>query len=812
MNEKEHLKLPVMYENIERKKQHNRGGGFDFPPNRNKTFFSKNAIQKADKIEGDFQKLKQKFSTDIDVSLIYEIEINQSVFPKGFEKTFDSMGIQVLSIAEGKKGFWIVFNEEGNLTAFKTKLQTYGSEEGAKYDFFNAIESFQQISIAEKIGKTLKEDPLGDNAEYIDLELWKITDPKKNETFIQELKIKYTNINKFQITDKLITKSFVLLRVKINKQIFDEIIELNEIARADRPSIPKFDPFEFYNPDVSELTINKPDENATGILIIDSGIVSNHPMLEKCVGDEQNFQSGEKELQDIAGHGTAVAGCAAYGNIEESFKNKEFTPENWIFSAKIMYAKRDFNNNPIGAAYDPQKLVENQFKDAVESFLSHPEYHIKVINISLGNDEQIWNKDYHRQLPFAALIDELALEFPSVVFVVSTGNQNPCSLYPKLEDLEANYPSYLYKNGNFKIINPATSALAVSVGSIAKSPRIAISRFGDDKIKHIIADKNQPSPFTRTGMGINKMLKPELVEYGGNLILSKESGRLVEDKGGKILVLHNKVTNLTRYDSGTSFSAPKVANLIGKLANKYPQKSANFIKNMLFVGADYPFMPAKEFYKTTTREKANAHHLAICGYGLGNFEKSINSYDNRAVLWDESSLGLNQTKVYSIKVPKEFFEQKGKRKISVVLTFNPETRSSRGDSYLGNRMEFHLFHSINPQILLEKYAEITDETGISQIGVPEALTDFEVTMFPGSNTRKAGCHQKAWKNFDMAKNIPSSPLSLVLINANKWIHDENRKQDYCISVVFEHQTYTQLYNVLREQNKIQIKTRTKIKD
>jgi len=406
--------------------------------------------------------------------------------------------------------------------------------------------------------------------------------PAENQIFIQQLKNTYTDLSKFRITDSLSTKSFVLLRVKLTKEIFDEIVELKEIARTDRPSLPQFNPFEFTRPDVSDIQFNGPSEDATGILVIDSGIVSNHPMLEKCVGGEENFQSGETELQDTVGHGTSIAGCAAYGDINNCLENKNFNPENWIFSAKVMFAEKDLDGNIVNATYDPEKLIEHQFKDAIESFLSNTDYHIKVVNISLGNHNEIWSKDYSRQLPLAALIDELAFTFPHVIFIVSTGNQDPRNIYDTIQKIKDNFPSYLTENQDFKLINPSTSALALTVGSIAGTVRIAQELYGAEDIKIAIAEEHQPSPFTRTGAGINGMIKPELVEYGGNLILKESYGRITEDTGGKIVLLNNKTTeDIIKYDYGTSFSASKLAYLAGKIANKFPQRSANFIKNML---------------------------------------------------------------------------------------------------------------------------------------------------------------------------------------------------------------------------------------
>ncbi|BAP55202.1 subtilisin-like serine protease [Thioploca ingrica] len=806
MEQYEHLKLPLFAENVERQKKGG-GGGYKLPEGRNKLEFAQQAIKDANDIKNNFTILKKKFSGNLNPTLIFEIKINQSVSPDNFEKDLTGMDIHVLSVAENKRGYWVIFADDIELTKFKSKLKIYGQPDGSNYDFFNAIESFQDIPSEKKIGKALQDSPLGETADFIDIELWRMTDPQKNEQFIAELKRTYSDGSQFRITDTLITRTFVLLRVKLTKRIFDEIIELKEITRADRPSITQFNPSEYDNPNISDIEINAPDENAVGILIIDSGIISNHPMLEKCVGSAENFQTGQKETHDTVGHGTAVAGCAAYGNIELCLKNKEFNPSNWIFSAKIMYAEKNNLNGMVSAIYDPEKLIEHQFKDAVESFLSNPDYHIRVVNISLGNSNEVWHKNYHRQLPLAALIDELAFIFSDVVFIVSAGNRSPSDVFETIAEIKDNYPAYLTENPDFKIINPATSALALTVSSIAGVAKIEKERYdGTKQIKTVIAEENQPSPFTRTGFGINGMIKPELVEYGGNLILFRNHGRISEDRGGKIALLNNKTTdNIIQFDYGTSFSAPKVAHLAGRIANQFPQRSGLFIKNMLLVEADYPFTPSKEFYSTKDKKAAETKHLSICGFGLSNFDRTVNSYSNRAVLWDEGKIGLNQIKVYSLQLPDIFFTERGKKTIIITLTFSPDTRPTRGDSYLGNRMEFHLFHSINPQILIEKYGVISENTE-QYGGVPEDLKKFEIDLFPGANTRKAGCHQKAWKNYKKEpKNRPTSPVSLVLLNFNKWMPDSNKMQDYCISVTFEHEKAIELYNQIKVKNQARVK-------
>lgn len=797
MNEYDHLPLPLHTGNIQRQTRGG-GGGYKIPEGRNKSEFATQGTIKAERIIDSFSTLKEKFAGKIEPTLIYEIEVRSGVSPVQFEPLLTTMGIHVLSVAEGKKGYWIVFSDDENLNEFKRKLTTYGSERGPNYDFFNAIDNFQDIPAEKKIGKLLLERPLTETPEFIDIELWRMVDVSKNLSLIEQLKTTFSDRSTFRITDQLISKSFVLLRVKVTKAVFDQIIELKEISRADRPNLQQFNPFEYLNPNISAFEINSPPENATGILIIDSGIISNHPLLEKCVGNEANFQSGETATHDTVGHGTGVAGCAAYGDIEKCLTEKVFNPSNWIFSAKVMYAERDFNGNPVNAAYDPEKLIEHQFKDAVDSFVSDEANNIKVVNISLGNVNEIWHKDYNRQLPLATIIDELAITYPNVVFIVSAGNQHPESIYSTVAEIKDNYPKYLIEDDNFKIINPATSALALTVGSICGGVRIQNEHYGAENIKTPIADENQPSPFTRTGGGINGMVKPELVEYGGNIIMSEISGRIVEDKGGKIPVINNQTaSNIFKLVTGTSFSSSKVAHLAGKIANKFPNRSANFIKNMMLVSASHPFEPKKLFYSSEdfNKEKSLKRHSFVSGYGLANYNKAINSFDKRVVLFDEGQIALNQIKVYSLQLPDLFFSEHGKKKITIALTFNPETRSTRGDSYLGNRMEFHLFHSINPQELINHYGVISES--IEQTGVPLELQQYEIKI-SGGNNRKAGCHQKACKEYKREpENIPNTPISLVLINYNKWLTDIQALQDYCISVTFEHENANELYNRMR---------------
>lgn len=790
----EHLSLPQYIGGLERRKRQG-GGGFTLPEGRIKREFYQEVNDKAEQITKSFAELIEKFNGKVNPNLVYRISVNQSVNYNSFSKTLNSMGgITVLSVAENRKGYWVVFSNDTELESFKDKLAQYsGIKDGNKYDFFNVIDSIEDIPVEDKIGKSLSMNPLKDGeVEYLDIELWRM-DNEHIEDFIQELKNTYNDWNRFRVCDSLIANSFALFRVKISNEILTEIIEFKEVARVDRPFIPTFKISDFYGQDVEDFEVSSPDEESVGVLVIDSGITSNHPLLEKAVGDEENFQEVEKELQDKVGHGTAVAGVSLYGDIKQRINERMFPPSNWLFSGKVMYGQEDMQGN-FTPVYDEEKLFENQLDTAIRSFLNNEDYRIKVVNISFGNANESLRDKNNRQFPLAALLDELAYEYREVVFVVSAGNSDPRYIFDELEEIIEHYPNYLVESEFFRIINPATSALSITVGAMAQEVSISEQSMDGHKsnLHTPIADYGEASPFTRTGFGINGMLKPEVVHYGGNLILKKDFGRINEDVGGKLPLLSNNPTEkLFNFNYGTSFSAPMITHVFGQIANKYPERSANFLKNLLLQSTETTKIDG---FSGSDSEKQNSL-LKVNGYGLPNYDKAISSFDNRVVLLDEGVIGLNKVQVYSFDFPQIFFETKGYKRISVALTFDPITRMTRGDSYLGNRMQFKLYHSINPKIVAGKFSEydFSDDEAVM-----EELDSHEIKLTPGPNIRNSGCHQKGVKEYKREpKALPNSPLTLVVINSNKWIPDEKHEQNYCVSVMVEHSQDIKIYSEIR---------------
>ena len=118
----------------------------------------------------------------------------------------------------------------------------------------------------------------------------------------------------------------------------------------------------------------------------------------------------------------------------------------------------------------------------------------------------------------AVTLDALSREL-DVLFVVPTGN------YQGDDDGPANwredYPTYL-TGETAPLLDPAPALNVLTVGSLARHERHG--RWPEDVGYRPVARSKQPSPFTRSGPSVNGAVKPDLVDFGGNLLVMSGAG------------------------------------------------------------------------------------------------------------------------------------------------------------------------------------------------------------------------------------------------------------------------------------------------
>jgi len=168
--------------------------------------------------------------------------------------------------------------------------------------------------------------------------------------------------------------------------------------------------------------------------------------------------------------------------------------------------------------FDDDRLIHTQMETAIELF-HRPPQNCRVFNLLLGSPDVVLFGTNQRQTLWAEGLDTLARKHKVLIVVSADNNSRVHANTPA--DAEAvlqNYPQYLF-DPECALSDPATSAIALTVGSISQFAAIAI-RAGTRPcdFARAVAGVNQPSSFTCVGPGINRAIKPELVYNGGNLL------------------------------------------------------------------------------------------------------------------------------------------------------------------------------------------------------------------------------------------------------------------------------------------------------
>ncbi|WP_414545213.1 S8 family peptidase [Nostoc sp. CCY0012] len=806
----EHLKLPRII-NIELPRR--RGRGFGGGKRADSVEHGKYLLNQ---LSGLTEPKKQKSNPfRLDPKLIFKIKTHQKLSDDLVNQT----GLDILAFEPDKA--IVVFSSDLELEEFRRRLENYSQiTEGPEYSYLGAIDELVPLEREDRIGRLLELNPVQpDELAALDLELWHTGNRKEMKASLERIAERLedfsTDTAPMRMSDSYVGEYLCIARIKVTHEVLEFLLELETVKEIDRPPQPAFESNADYNLPISSFpeVVTPPEENC-GILVIDSGVQSGHPLIAPVLGEADVFPDPGQQLikggaEDVNGHGTSVAGIAIYGDVENCIKKLSFYPTAWLFSARV---------TDEDCKYYEDILLETQLDRAIKAFVdNYP--NCKVINISLGDYEKFYI-DGMKQFRLAAKIDEIAYQYQNknIIFVISAGNSYHEEL--EYEQLRTEYPNYLL-NKNARIIDPATSAIALTVGSLSYG-RGSITEPADVRRQAIAKLRGYPSPFTRNGFGVDGMIKPDVVDFGGDLALDLSYRKgldlpkvspLGDNVAGVSVVTlcQDFQSSLFNICSGTSFAAPRVANIAAQLFTKYPNASSNLIRALIVNSAILPKEIPDEFSQGKKSQKTKKQ-LQIYGYGQTDLERAMYSAENYVVLSEDNIvIPVGKFHIYEIpQLPQEFFDVKGTRTVSISLAFDPPTRPTRGDSYLGVTMEFNLFKGIDKESIVSAYvnASKTDKpdefTEISMEILKEKYKgrSINVDLSPNSTLRKKGTVQRGQIELTkQAQKYNDLPMTLVVSCNRKWANpDEIELQRYALVVSITHSDpQVNLYNRVKLQ-------------
>lgn len=805
----EHLELRMWRQHLPRRRH---GGGR--PPQRVSSIHGRELLEQATAVAEHLGERLRTALSGINPRLLFKMQLHHGANLS--DEDLGNMRLRVLA-RDGSNAI-VVFPDEASLAEVRRRIREYaGLDVGHQYTQLAAIDAILELTPEDRKGVRLKESPLGENEiASLDVELWHGGDRVECQRRVEEITT-LIRTNGLEVTDNYIGATLCLLRARVDTPTLGMLLEIDYIKEIDRRPQPTFEVADVVRMRRSDIQVetNLP-QDLVGIVIIDSGVMQQHPVLRPCIADAQVFPdhmheriTGGAEDGDQTqggGHGTSVAGIAAYNDIGECITHRVFEASALVFSARVT----DDNNE-----YDENELIEHQLADAVEYFLrNYPA--VRVFNISLGDSRLVYS-DGSYQFRLAAAIDELAYLYRDrdIIFVISAGNYQPDMT---AEEVVAQYPGYLLDSQSARVIDPATAGLALTVGGLSYGAGRDLHGYSEHGTERIIAqDRGWPSYFTRTGWGVDGAIKPELVDYAGDGKF--ERGRLRQPPVYAGLPSTNKSFappegQLFRLVAGTSFAAPRVANLAARLFREFPRASSNLIRALI---ADSARVPEAQPPRLADNRVNPEEQLRIYGYGQPDFTRARWSSQNECLLVKDDTIAIDTFRLYEIPpLPEEFLTATGKGFLSVTLAFDPPTRHTRGDRYLGITMQFQLYRNVSAQEVADALRAWSSEEKSDDEDLPTLRTmnrtnslPDKIDFKPGVQRRSKGTLQRGIAPVSgRSWQYNGEPLVLAVICQRKWAPADVVDQRFAVVVSVRHenpdvrihahmQQYVQVYERLR---------------
>jgi hypothetical protein len=773
MTRYDHLRLVRLPERLERRKT----GGGGRPPDRDPARHSERLRTELDEAVAIQQQRRQP--DYVNPSLILRVQMTGALL----EEEWERVGLTVLSSDADRT--LVLFASTDDMVEFRQRLDAYsqGAPEGKKNPAYAAfvatIAAIGAVEPRDRIGVRLREDGFNDLSDFVadaemllDLELWDLGRRELRERKLVQI-AEYVTSRGGQVVDQYVGPSITMLRVRVTGALAQTLLTVEDIASLDSPPEP-----DIVTGEALELVLEQlPEMNALGgdapvIGIIDSG-VNAHPLIEDILVGAVGIPA-DLGIADDWGHGTRVGGVAVFGDLRAQLGNGNLQRGARLCSAKVV--------NEHGR-FDDRRLVPSQMREAISTL--HERFGCRIFVIALGDSKQPYRGG--KVGTWAATLDEIAREL-DVVIVVAAGNRYP-RIGSRLEQAVTDYPNYLMEDVN-RFFEPAGALNVVTVGALANGEGIDAALGQHLQIRPITRSL-EPSPFTRIGPSVGGAIKPDLVDFGGTMILDPAVQRLRSGDdvaaAGIMTLHHQPVDQLFTAGSGTSYATPLVAFKAAQILSLLPMASANLIRALLAGAADIP-APARERLAGLGDEAVRA----ICGHGYVDLERAAYSDDARVVLYAQDELVVDHFAVYEIPIPELFQSEAGRRTIRISLAYDPPVRHTRAD-YAGLGMSFRLVRGCEPDLIFEHFRRRDAAEG----RFPEIAKRYNCDLLPGPQLREKATLQTASVSFMRDITGYGDRYHLIVRCEGGWASSFIDRQRFAVAVQLEHEAEIQLYQRVR---------------
>ncbi len=349
----------------------------------------------------------------------------------------------------------------------------------------------------------------------------------------------------------------------------------------------------------------------TTVVLLDSGINHQHPLLRGAVVSNESYVDEEPSPSDQQGHGTLMAGLICYGDITPILGNKVTVPFR-LHNAKIHVDENHSASHEDNKEWWPfivnSAVVTTDGRDSTNKVFC-----MALTAASVENFESTsWSQ----------MLDQVTYNSGNGrLFLVSAGNSEP----EYYSQICASFPDH---NLTTKIQDPAQALNALTVG--AYTTKTMLPPTVDYENYEIVSGENGISPHSTSGF-IGKPIKPEVVLEGCNMAF--DGTMPLHDVATFTLTSlnHNFTTDPFTRAWGTSSATALLSQFSAKLWNRYPDLRPETIRGLIVHSATWTGRMLEDFPSKQDR-------ISICGYGVPELGSAMDSLTDRATIVIEDNM------------------------------------------------------------------------------------------------------------------------------------------------------------------------------
>ena len=667
------------------------GGRFKNPPRdrANHSLYLQRRLAEAWDSADTARAVAHSVSTGTYIQFVSEPEFDLSL--KSLE--YIRSGIRLVNVkkqGEPEQTLATVYVPNNKRHLFINKIRKYAEEDTKtnKPKSASLIESISDIQLA--VWKSFwQDDPaLIPSDDPIPIEVWLSTDNDEKINSFNDL------LDTFNITrDKGILKfperSIEVIHVNSNNleklvQNSDDIAEF----RAVSPIASFF--IELSNQeqlalvqDILKRTSFEQDSNVV-ICLLDTGVNNGHLLLNPVLSDTDLLTARtDWGIDDHNGHGTRMAGIAAYGDILKILNNKT--------NVRVSHRLESVKILPPPPAQNPKELWGYITSQGLYRAEIQSPQRIRITCIAVTSTE---DRERGRPSSWSAALDSLTSGYGDEkntkrLIIISAGN-----ISDSLEWL--NYPD---SNKTNEVYDPAQSWNTLTVGSFTE--KIAIK---DTTLAGFtpIAPKGGLSPFSTTSSTWQRKwpIKPEIVVEGGNAARGPNHSVLDSDDLALLSTYRDpQVAQFAPFNM-TSASAAQAALLAAQIQTRYPDAWPETIRALLVHSAQWTDTMKSQFMSAIRNKTDYARLLRICGYGTPILDDALYCAANSLTLVSQAELQPYDRKeqdntyitrdmhLYDLPWPKDILAGLGETPVTMRITLSYFIEPGPGEIGWDNRYRY----------------------------------------------------------------------------------------------------------------------------